>query len=46
MTVLGQAKGDVYLDTNKKHSDGTPVRQLKWPYEVIRDVQDVLDEIE
>ena len=46
MTVLGQAKGGVYLDTNKKHSDGTPVRQLKWPYEVIRDVQDVLDEIE
>ena len=46
MTVLGQAKGGIYLDTNKKHSDGTPVRQLKWPYEVIKDVQDVLDEIE
>lgn len=46
MTVLGQSKGGIYLDTNKKHSDGTPVRQLKWPYEVIKDVQDVLDEIE
>lgn len=20
----------VYLDTGKKHSDGTPVRQIKW----------------
>lgn len=46
MTTLGQAKGGIYLDTNKKHSDGTPVRQLKWPYKVIYDVQDVLAEVE
>ncbi len=25
----------VYLDTNKKHSDGTPVRQIKWHSDVI-----------
>ena len=46
LTPLGQAKGGTYLDTNKKHSDGTPVRQLKWPYEVINDVKRVLEEID
>lgn len=46
MTTLGQTKGGIYLDTNKRHSDGTPVRQLKWPYKVIYDVQDVLAEVE
>ena len=25
----------VYLDTSKKHSDGTPVRQIKWHSGVI-----------
>lgn len=46
ITTLGQTKGGIYLDTNKKHSDGTPVRQLKWPYKIIYDVQDVLEEVE
>lgn len=46
MTPRGKNKGGIYLDTNKKHSDGTPVRQLKWPYEVINDVKQVLQEME
>lgn len=46
MTPRGKSKGGIYLDTNKKHSDGTPVRQLKWPYEVINDVKQVLQEME
>ena len=46
MTPKGKSKGGIYLDTNKKHSDGTPVRQLKWPYEVINDVKRVLEEID
>lgn len=46
MTPKGKSKGGIYLDTNKKHSDGTPVRQLKWPYEIINDVKRVLEEID
>lgn len=29
LTKAGESHG-VYLDTGKKHSDGTPVRQVKW----------------
>lgn len=46
MTPKGKSKGGIYLDTNKKHSDGTPVRQLKWPYEIINDVKHILEEID
>lgn len=30
-TPLGLSKGAVMQDTGKKHGNGTPVRQLKWP---------------
>ena len=30
-TELGLTKGAVMQDTGKKHGNGTPVRQLKWP---------------
>lgn len=31
LTQLGRDSGGVYLDTNKRHSNGTPIRQIKWP---------------
>lgn len=34
-TDLGLKRGAVLLDTGKKHSNGTPVRQLKWPYDIL-----------
>ena len=34
VTELGRGFG-VYLDTGKKHSDGTPIRQLKWRGSVV-----------
>jgi hypothetical protein len=34
LTDKGHEYG-VYLDTNKKHSDGTPVRQIKWYASVV-----------
>lgn len=34
LTETGKAFG-VYLDTNKKHSDGAPVRQIKWRASVV-----------
>lgn len=30
-TAKGSEAGGVLMDTSKRHSDGTPVRQLKWP---------------
>ena len=33
-TEEGRAAGGTLLDTGKKHSDGTPVCQLKWPESV------------
>ena len=33
----------VMLDTNKKHSDGTPVRQLKWNTGIIQVIDTLLD---
>lgn len=38
----GEAYG-VYLDTGKAHSDGTPIRQLKWTADIIFAVQDYLN---
>ena len=38
--------GEVYsvmLDTNKKHSDGSPVRQLKWDSDILNILQEVFD---
>ena len=32
----------VMLDTNKKHSDGTPVRQLKWKSEIIPIIKELM----
>lgn len=34
-TELADKYGYVLLDTNKKHSDGTPVTQLKWSTKVL-----------
>ena len=31
LTEKGKSLGAVYVDTGKKHGNGTPVRQLKWP---------------
>ncbi|MEN8216750.1 MAG: hypothetical protein ABFS56_10320 [Pseudomonadota bacterium] len=36
-------KHGVILDTGKKHSDGTPVRQIKWYSSVINLLKDYLD---
>ena len=38
--------GEVYavmLDTGKRHSDGSPVRQLKWDSDILNILQEVLD---
>lgn len=34
-TDLGLKRGAVLLDTGKKHSNGIPVRQLKWPCDIL-----------
>lgn len=34
-TSLGLSRGAVLLDTGKRHSNGTPVRQLKWPCDIL-----------
>ena len=34
-TEEGLAKGAVMLDTGKRHSNGTPIRQLKWPSDIL-----------
>lgn len=34
-TDAGLAKGAVLLDTGKRHSSGVPVRQLKWPDDIL-----------
>lgn len=46
LTQLGKEKGGTYLDVGKKHSDGTPVRQLKWPMSVLGFVKELLKEEE
>jgi len=35
LTTRGEQAGGVYLDTGKKHSDGTPVRQIKWTGNIV-----------
>lgn len=39
---VGESYG-VYLDTGKAHSDGTPIRQLKWTADIIFAIQDYLN---
>ena len=34
-TSLGLSNGAVLLDTGKRHNNGTPVRQLKWPCDIL-----------
>ena len=34
-TSLGLSRGAVLLDTGKRHNNGTPVRQLKWPCDIL-----------
>lgn len=36
LTEAGKRAGGVYLDVGKRHNNGTPVRQLKWPAAVAR----------
>ena len=36
-TDAGLAKGAVMLDTGKRHSSGVPVRQLKWPADILQE---------
>ena len=41
-TKEGLDAGATLLDVGKAHSDGTPVRQLKWPYSIIEVINDYL----
>lgn len=43
-TKLGLEVGGTLLDVNKAHSDGTPVRQLKWPFSLTTELQQALSE--
>lgn len=38
-TEEGTARGGVLMDTGKRHGYGTPVRQLKWPSDVVAVLQ-------
>ena len=33
----------VMLDTRRKHSDGTPVRQLKWEEYILNEIADIME---
>lgn len=46
LTQAGKNRGGVYLDTNKKHSNGTPVRQIKWPLDVIEDIKEFIKDLD
>lgn len=46
LTQAGKEKGGIYLDTNKRHSNGTPVRQLKWPLDILKDIKDFIEELD
>lgn len=43
LTEEGRKQGGTYLDVNKKHSNGTPVRQLKWPMSVLGFIKQLLE---
>lgn len=38
LTEKGLAAGGTFSDTGKKHRDGTPVRQLRWPSTIVRQI--------
>lgn len=38
-TDKGRAAGAVLMDTGKKHGNGTPIRQLKWPTAILADMK-------
>lgn len=42
LTDAGKRAGGEYLDTGKKHGDGTPVRQIKWPASVVDRIRQYL----
>jgi hypothetical protein len=42
LTAEGRKAGGEYLDTGKKHGDGTPVKQIKWPASVIDRIREHL----
>jgi hypothetical protein len=39
ITPAGEVVGAIYKDTTKQHSNGTPVKQIRWPVSVIAMVQ-------
>lgn len=43
-TQNGLDMGAQLLDVGKTHSDGTPIRQLKWPYSIIDELRLALEE--
>lgn len=43
-TKAGLAQGGTLLDVNKAHSNGTPVRQLKWPFSLVDELKQALEE--
>ena len=43
-TKLGLDIGGTLLDVNKSRSNGTPVRQLKWPFSLTTELKQALDE--
>ena len=44
LTSPGEALGARYKDTGKRHTTGTPVKQIKWPTSVIALVQQYLEQ--
>lgn len=45
-TQSGLDAGAQLLDVGKAHSDGTPIRQLKWPFSLVDELKQVLIEEE
>lgn len=43
-TQNGLDMGAQLLDVGKKHSDGTPIRQLKWPFSLVDELRQALEE--
>lgn len=46
LTQAGKNRGGIYLDTNKRHSNGTPVRQIKWPIDLIDDIKEFTKDLD
>ena len=43
-TKAGLDVGDTLLDVNKAHSNGTPIRQLKWQFSLVDELKQALEE--